>query len=273
MKHKPTLWLLSAAVLFWITLPVSTHTLTAKSERTIAGKEVQEQQDWTERDEINRSYQLSPGARVEVSMIYGPVDIETGDANTAEVHIVRSARLREDLESRKITIEHTPTSLLIRGEQDHSEGAAKVRHRVLLKIPRQVELFVAKVNARLNVGETNGTIHLSRINGTVKVARATGSAEISQINGSLSITLTRLGEQGIVVDHVNGAVDLRFAEDLNADLKVTAHNGSVNVEVPNVMVIEKSARSVFRARIGSGGLPISISDVNGSVHLARTPSY
>src|SRR5437660_11805027 len=136
MKHKLILNLIGAAVVLFITLPVSNHTLTTESARAVAGNEVQEWQDWPERDEINRRYQLSPGPRVEVSMIYGPVDIETGDNNTAEVHIVRSARLREDLESRKITIEHTPTSLLIRGEQDHSEGAAKVRHRVLLKIPR-----------------------------------------------------------------------------------------------------------------------------------------
>lgn len=51
--------------------------------------------DYSERDEINQTYQLSAGARVEVRGINGTVDIETSSGNTAEVHIVRSARSRE----------------------------------------------------------------------------------------------------------------------------------------------------------------------------------
>src|SRR5262245_3828806 len=73
--------------------------------------------DFPERDEIRQSYELTPGARVEVSVIYGPVDIETTDGNTAEVHIVRSARNRADLASRPIGIERTAAGLAVRGER------------------------------------------------------------------------------------------------------------------------------------------------------------
>ena len=56
-----------------------------------------EDRDFSERDEVNQTYELAAGARVEVSGINGAVDIETASGSTAEVHIVRSARSREDL--------------------------------------------------------------------------------------------------------------------------------------------------------------------------------
>src|SRR5690242_11638678 len=72
--------------------------------------------DYPERDEINQTYQLAAGARVDVSGINGTVDIETASGNTAEVHIVRSAKTREALQYRKIIIQQSSTSLVIKGE-------------------------------------------------------------------------------------------------------------------------------------------------------------
>jgi hypothetical protein len=241
------------------------------SKNAFTGLEPKAQTDQTfpERDEIHQSYQLLPGARVEVSVIYGLVDIETSDTNMAEVNIIRSARSREDLSSRKIDIEHTPTGLVIRGERDRSEGPATVRHRVLLKIPRRVELSVQTINARVNVGEINGPVRLSRINGAVKVAQAVAYAEASNINGSLTMTIAGLSNKGIRADDINGGIELRFADELNADLLITEFNGAVTPDVANVSVLEKTARTIFRARIGAGGIPISINDVNGSVRLKR----
>ena len=48
-----------------------------------------EDRDYTEREEINQTYELAPGASVQLSVISGSVDVETTTGNTAEVHIVR----------------------------------------------------------------------------------------------------------------------------------------------------------------------------------------
>ena len=58
-----------------------------------------------EKEEINQTYQLAPGARVDVSGINGRVEVETSNSNTAEVHIIRSARTKEDLQYHKSIIE------------------------------------------------------------------------------------------------------------------------------------------------------------------------
>ena len=235
-----------------------------------------DREDLPERDEFHQSYPLSAGARVEVRGINGSVDIETSAGQTAEVNIVRSARNRDDLEYRKIIVEQTPTSLVVRGDNDRERSSfgrnRDVRQRVLLKLPRAVDLGVSGVNGRVGVGEIDGPIRLSGINGKVDVAQAMGYSDISGINGRVKVTISQLGERGIHVSGVNGGVELFFAEDLNADLDVTGINGSVNTDVANVTVFGKLDRQNFHAKIGSGGSPIKVTGINGHVKLARAGS-
>src|ERR671919_3167170 len=96
-------------------------------------------QDFRERDEFNQTYQLTPGARVEVSSIRGPVEIVNSDTATAEVKIIRTARTRADLEYHKIEVALTNNGILVRGIQEREERQReniRVNHQVILKLPR-----------------------------------------------------------------------------------------------------------------------------------------
>jgi hypothetical protein len=229
--------------------------------------------EFTEKDEVRQSYQLTPGAAVRIAGINGAVNVETTGGNTAEVHIVRSARNRADLEHRKVIIEHTGASLVVRGENEQERRYARgenpqVRQRVTLRLPRQIDFTASGINGKTTVGEVDGPVKLSGINGKVEVAQAVGYSELSGINGTVVVTIAQLGERGIRVSGINGAVVLRFADSLNADLKVTGINGSVNADMPNVVVQGTVSRNNFNARIGSGGAPINVSGVNGRVSLS-----
>ena len=227
--------------------------------------------DWPERDTFDQNYQLAPGALVKVSGINGSVDVQTANTSTAEVHVVRSARTREDLERRRVIVEQTGSGLYIHGENDDKYGerrGGEVRQRVTLRLPRQIEFQASGINGRATVGEIDGPVRLSGINGKAEVAQARGFSDISGINGSVTITIAQLGERGIRVSGVNGGVELRFADALNADLHVTGINGSVYADVPNVVVQGRVNRSNFNAQIGAGGAPINVSGVNGHVRLA-----
>jgi len=229
--------------------------------------------EFTEKDEVRQSYQLTPGATVRVSGINGGVEVETTSGSTAEVHIVRSARSRADLEFRKVFIEHTGASLVVRGDNDQERRFARgespqVRQRVTLRLPRQIDFTASGINGKTTVGEVDGPVKISGINGRVEVAQAVGYSELSGINGAVVVTIAQLGERGIRVSGINGAVELRFSDALNADLRVTGINGSVNADMPNVVVQGTVSRNNFNARIGSGGSPINVSGVNGRVRLA-----
>jgi DUF4097 and DUF4098 domain-containing protein YvlB len=273
---KKHMFVLSVIALFVLTLATPMNLTAQQRERrhvteTTANANPRENysdSDLPEKDEFHQSYQLAAGAKVDVKGINGSVDIETAQGSTAQVNIYRSARTREDLEFRKVLVEQTASSLVIRGENDNGRNR-DVRQRVVLSLPRQIDLGVSGVNGRVGVGEVDGPVKLNGINGKVEVAQAMGFSNISGINGRVKMTITRLGEQGIHVSGVNGGVELFFAEDLNADLDVTGINGNVNAEVPNVTILGKVDRQNFHAKIGSGGSPIKVNGINGHVKLSR----
>lgn len=232
--------------------------------------------DLPERDEQRQTFQLQPGARVEIANIGGKVDVETSDSNTAEVLVVRSARARADLERRRITIEGSPTSLVVRGEGGGggsfgglwSSGNGDVRQRVVLRLPRRIEFKAIDINGRARVGEIDGGVEIADINGRVEVAGVTGHVQIVEVNGRVNVGVERVADTGIQLSDINGNVELRFAGEVNADVDANDNHGAVEIFLPNVTMQERRNRSNFRARIGTGGAPITITDVNGRARLA-----
>jgi hypothetical protein len=222
-------------------------------------------------DEIRRSFKLTAGATVELRGINGSVEIETADSDNAEIHIKRTAASREDLERERIVVEESADKLSIYGQKgdgswwDNFTGA-RVRNEVKLRLPRRIELMTKGINGPVKIGEVDGAVRLEGINGGAELAQSNGFTEAMGINGSVSLGLARLTGEGLKVKGVNGRVEIRLAKDIDADVNVKGLNGSVSFDVPNVSEQEKT-RSSVRARIGAGGSPISVTGVNGGVHI------
>jgi hypothetical protein len=262
-----------------------------------------------ERDEIRQTFKLTSGTRVEVSSIRGSVQIETANIEVAEIHIVRSAESRGDLEQYKISVENKPQSLVIRGEQrERSSGSGfgpDVRHHVMLKLPRRVDLAVRSVSSEVRIGDVDGQVEVSSVSGSVnvgavdglvKISSVSGRVDIAQVNqhveiksvsgnvkieqmmgfldvsgisGLVSAGISRLGQRGVQIKSVSGEVELRFRGELNAQLSTNAISGKVSIEVPNVTMQSSPGGSAIRALIGKGGPPISINGVSKSVRLSQ----
>jgi len=226
------------------------------------------------RDEIRQSYELAPGARVDVGGINGPVKIETSDTKTAEVYIERTASSQEALSRRKISIEADGNKLSIRGETTQHNFFARLfgsraSEKVTLKLPRQISLVAKGVNGAVLVGEIAGAIEISGINGRVQVVNAAGSATLKGINGSVTVGLKNVASNGIELSGINGNIELQLPADLNADFEAHGMNGRVIADFPNVL-IDKSRHGNYSARIGSGGSEISAKGINGNIRLTPT---
>jgi len=265
--------------------------------------------DFRERDEINQTYQLAPGARVEVSSIRGPVKIVNADTATAEVQIIRTARSRADLEYHKIEVEQAGNSLVVRGVQEPEQRRRQniqVDHQVILKLPRRIDLSVTSVSGSLQVGDVDGQMHVSSISGSANIGNVSGKLQLSsvsgsvevgnvgaearvtsisgnlglgQVNGSLNVssisggvkaTLVSLSSQGIHINSVSGSIEIGFKSEVNADFSAEHVSGQVYLDVPNVTRDSEAKSSSVRARIGAGGTPITISSVSGDIRLTRS---
>jgi DUF4097 and DUF4098 domain-containing protein YvlB len=224
------------------------------------------QDEDTVKDELDQTYQLSPGAHVEVSSINGPVEIETGSFSQAEVHIKRSAPTQADLDRVHVLIDHSASSLSVHEEKHRSESHIKTH--VILRVPTQIDLSINGINGHVRAGDVEGTVNISGINGRVEIGQAVESSTISGINGAVSISLAKLGQQGLRLSGINGAIDLHFSQSLNANLEVSSINGGVYTDLPNVTVQGKLNARNFHAQLGSGGPVISLSSINGRVHIS-----
>ena len=223
------------------------------------------------RQEIRQSYELSPGARVELTGLNGAVKIETSDSKTAEVYVERTASTQESLDRRKVTIEADANSLRIRGEQGNGGFFSRffgssALEKVTLKLPRQISLYAKGVNGSFVTGDIEGAVEASGINGRVQVGSALGRATFKGINGSMVVGLKKLDADGVSLKGINGNIELQLASDLNADFDARGMNGRVTSDLPNVE-IDKTKRGHYWARIGSGGTGITAKGINGNIRF------
>lgn len=225
------------------------------------------------RQEIRETYQLSPGARVELSGLNGAVKIETSDTNKAEVYIERTASSQEAMDRRKVTIEADANSLRIRGEK--ADGGFFSRmfgsssgERTTLKLPRQISLYAKGVNGSFVTTDIDGAVEVAGINGRVQVGSAVGRATFKGINGNMVVGLKKLDQEGVTLSGINGNIELQLASDVNADFEAHGMNGRVVSDLANVN-IEKEKGPNYAARIGTGGAGISAKGINGNIRFTR----
>lgn len=225
------------------------------------------------------------------------------------MQIVRTARTRADLEYHKIEVVHADNSLVVRGVQepeDRREQNVQVNHRVILKMPRGIDLSVSSVSGSLKAGDLEGQTHVSSISGSVNIANVGGKLQVTSVSGSLNVgnvgaetrltsisgnvrlgqvndsldvtsvsgtlsaTLVSLSPQGIQIKSVSGSIDIAFKSEVNADFNATNISGEVYLDVPNVIRDSEEKSPNVRARIGAGGTPITISSVSGNIRLTRS---
>ena len=225
------------------------------------------------RQEIRQTYELSPGARVELVGLNGAVKIETSDTKTAEVFIERTASCQEALDRRKVTIEADANSLRIRGEKSDDAGFfsrffGSSSERTTLKLPRQIALYAKGVNGSFVTSDIDGGVEIAGVNGRVQVGNTVGRATFNGINGNMVVGLKSVGQDGVTLSGINGNIELQLGADVNADFDARGMNGRVISDLPNVS-IDKEKRGKYWARIGNGGAGITAKGINGNIYFKR----
>ncbi|SRR5216684_290598 len=225
---------------------------------------------YRDRDEVNRSFSLPAKARVEVSAISGSVDIKAIDGDTAIVQIERTARSRAELDCNKVVLEQASGNLTIQSKTANGQGCENIQvvYRVLLSLPRHVDVSVHGVSGPVNIGEIEGALRISGNSGNINLAQPGRGSSISGNSGTTTIKLRKLGAGGLELSGNSGAIKLYVDEELNVDVKVSGLSGSASSELPNVKFTKTGAADYY-ARIGFGGPTINVEGNSGSILLSR----
>jgi hypothetical protein len=225
------------------------------------------------RQEIRQKYELAAGAKVELTGLNGPVNIETSDTKTAEVYIERTAATQEALDGRTVTVEADANGLRIRGEKGDGSFLSRffgsnAHEKVTLKLPRQISLYAKGVNGAFVASDIDGAVEVAGINGRVQIANTLGASSFKGINGNIVLGLTKMGQEGLTLSGINGNIELQVGSDVNADFDANGMNGRVISDLPNV-TIDKNKRGSYWARIGNGGTEITAKGINGNIRITR----
>jgi hypothetical protein len=215
----------------------------------------------------DKTFQLSKNAGVRVSGIAGPVEIETAETDSAEVHIVRSAETRAELDCYQTVVEQNADSLTIRHEQYSNRNKCKSirsRQRVKLLLPRSAEISLDTIAEDVTIGPVDNVIRLNNIAGRVRIAQAE-AAEINNLAQGLSMSLTRLEERGMRINNVTGPIELSVSSSLNAEVKIDNFIGKLFTSASNAKTIED--RNGYRVLIGSNKGKIALSNITGNVTI------
>src|SRR5262245_37700137 len=120
-------------------------------------------------DETRKTFDLKPGARVEVQGINGFVEIQTSDTKTAEVYVRRTGDNANSLQRRALIVEETSEGFIVRSKQkyngvwDHLFGKDP-KEEVTIKAPRQIALSIRGVNGKVSSGDIDGSLEMKGIN-------------------------------------------------------------------------------------------------------------
>ena len=247
------------------------------SHPVLSATSAQTKQQYPVRGEVNRSFQLSPNAQIDVTGIEGAVKVETRNDNKAEIHFVRHARTQRDFDCETIVVQDLPSSLTIEHQRDSSCRVINAYEELTLVIPTSANLRLGRIEGAVAIGNTEGYLHLRAIEGSVSAGEV-NAAHIEAIEGGVTLSIARLDSKGVTVRAVEGPVEIRVAESLNADLRVRATEG-VDVDLPNVPnkriganafqseEEDSSRRGGTELQLGAGGAKISISSIEGRVRI------
>ncbi|MGE0103085.1 MAG: hypothetical protein AB7H86_11240 [Blastocatellales bacterium] len=233
--------------------------------------------EFTVREEIRRRYQLNPGATVYVSRISGQVKIETADIADAEMLLVRTAKKKDDLQYQQFGVEQSPENLSIYTASDsHSvfssirSPESEIRQRVILRIPRKVNLEAGRISGGLTAGQIEGRVELRNIQGRVKVDRALGQSELYGLNGEADVTFGPLNGRGIDVGGISGNLIMRFEGPVNADMRIRGVSGKFQNDLDQSSDKSESSRPGWKMiQVGGGGSEIDIRGISGNLTLTK----
>ena len=232
--------------------------------------------------DFNWRGQVGAGQTLEIRGVNGEIEAGVSGSGDAEVRARKSANRSDPSQVQIVVVPHAGGVLVCAvyptpagREPNTCEPGTKNRSntdnndtmvRFDVKVPAGVRFIGRTVNGDVTAESLNGDAEGHTVNGSVKVS-ATGNAIANTVNGSLDVTMGRADfPEGAKFSTVNGGITLHVPSFLNAHLKASVMNGSIESDLP-ITVTGTMDRRKLEGTIGNGGQELQLSTVNGSIRL------
>jgi hypothetical protein len=230
------------------------------------------------------SGQLSPGQTFEIKGINGNIRADAAGGAIGEVTATKTAQRSNPNDVRIEAVPHAGGVTIcaiypseagrpLNTCEPGSGGNQSTRNNdtvvnFVVHVPAGVALAARTVNGDIDGESLTGNADAKTVNGSVRLS-TTGTAVANTVNGSITATMGRADwAEGASFKTVNGGITLKFAGDLNAEVKASTLNGSITTDFPLTLTGTFTPRKL-QGTIGAGGRSLDLSTVNGSITLAK----
>jgi len=219
--------------------------------------------------EFHKTVPLNADGRVSLSNINGDVEITGWSRNEVQIDAVKTARDQQRLDEASIDVNvggsyveietHYPSHLM-------NNNPASVHYT--LHVPQNARIDkINLVNGALTVQKLSGEIEANLVNGKLHASDLTGTADLATVNGTIDANYTSLNNvREIKLKSVNGSVNLELPQSPNAEVEASTVNGGISTDFPLTVKGHWVGKNMS-GTLGSGGVHIELSNVNGSIRV------
>ena len=225
-------------------------------------------------NQIERSFQGTPGGRLTVDSDRGSIEIRTADHDLVDVKIEREVKekgkwsVEAVLEDFAITFDQSDDGVTIRakyGQKNRWRGHRE-RNRLgvkfLITVPQRYNVDLKTVGGNISVEDLEGAVRSRTLGGNLRIGSikgpvwgrtAGGNIEVEGTEGDADIE-TRGG--GITIGNVEGAVEAKTA---GGSIRIARATGSVNAKTAGGSITVEEVMGSVNAKTVGGSVKAYIS--------------
>jgi len=240
----------------------------------------------TQSDDFSWHRPVAAGKSIEIVGVNGSIDVSGSSGREVEVFATKKSRRYDPADVEISVVEHADGITICavyppgrRGEENECRPGGKGRNNTrnndvevtwTVKVPRGVRFVGRTVNGHVHADGLAAEAEAHSVNGSITLA-TTAWASASTVNGSISVRMGRADWSGETeLSTVNGGITVDLPESASMEVDASTVNGSMSTDFP-LTVRGKWGPRRMNGTIGQGGRSLSLSTVNGSMSLRRTP--
>lgn len=250
------------------------------------------------------SFDMRPGARLEVEGFNGSVEIQSWDQNKADISGAKYGNSDAALDAIRIDARQTPDGVMVRAVRA-SGFRGNLGTKFVIQVPRNTRLDrivtsnggirientegpvvartsnggvrLAGVHGDVDVTTSNGGVDvdgatgravLNTSNAHIQVARLSGPVHAQTSNGSVTLEFDSTPKDDVRADTSNASITIRMPGDAAVRLRASTSNASINTDF-DVTARGEISKTRLEGTINGSGPLMELTTSNGGIHIER----
>jgi hypothetical protein len=210
-----------------------------------------------------KSFALDKGASLSLRNTNGSITISTWDQPNAEVKAFQKGS------DRNVPVVYSGGTHNVSIHTVERRGNQDIRYEV--RLPREMgRVEISSINGSIKMVDVTGQIVAEGINGSVDLIGVSGVSRVKTVNGRIRSVLNKASDGPMSFETVSGSIDIALKPNFDATLDASAVQGSIKIDDEFGITVEKQFIGQHaRGPLGSGGQPLKVNTVNGSIKLSK----